>query len=698
MSAQVEKKGYEIGQAEIDKVIAAVDAIKDGPRVLQLYMDICAKCGTCAEQCHVSLGDPHKRTNPALRSDRIRRLFKKDMSMVRKVASMLAGMDSRNLLDKDAVEEWVRDFYECSGCRRCAKFCPMGIDNSVITRKGRAILHSLGMTPDKLVTTQVVSDQTGNDEGFSRPAFMDVIGFLEEELEEQHGVPIKIPVGKVGADVLYVGASADFVSSPDTVMGYAAFFHAAGIDWTMSHAACDAANMGLFSGDDPHMKAKNKVLHDAAMRLKVKRLVIGECGHAYRVAKFIGGTNYWGKDIPYEITSIFYLGVDALRKGLLKLDPSRNPDPVTYHDPCNFGRSADIMEEPRELIRACVSDFREMTPNREKNWCCGGGGGLANFDSTEGVKKRDTTFEEYRMKIAGKKKLEQIRATGAGYVAAPCANCKRQIRQLMEYHKTGVEVGGVFDLLNRAIVFDKSSGSQRAVSLAKSGAAAQPETDLTGAEPATATPSVSARVSLVQVNLERADLPDTSLAEDAVTEPELKGVGLCTVHSPQGEWAFDYALSLARRNKVRLNIYQFFESPYTFQRDMVYVDAKKTKIVPVTSELLAEKDKELRFWYDERLEGYVNVGFRFCEGNDDWELTKCFKRGDYDVLVIGYEKRGGGFGATTTLEKFARSFRGAVVLVGPDDPHSFYVNKKAEGMLDRLNIPKDRWQLVDGVG
>jgi hypothetical protein len=41
-------------QAEIEKAVNAVKAIKDGPRALQIYMDICAKCGTCAEQCHVA--------------------------------------------------------------------------------------------------------------------------------------------------------------------------------------------------------------------------------------------------------------------------------------------------------------------------------------------------------------------------------------------------------------------------------------------------------------------------------------------------------------------------------------------------------------------------------------------------------------------------------------------------------------------
>ena len=332
---QIQPHNQEIGQAELDKVLAAVRAIKDGPRVLQLYMDICAKCGTCARQCHVSLSNQDKRANPALRSDRIRKLFKEDASAIRKLASALVG-NGRNHINKDSVEEWALDFYECSGCRRCAKFCPAGIDNSVITRKGRAILHSLGLTPTRLVATQEVSDKFGNDEGFNEAAFMDVINFLEEELAEDHGIPIKIPVNKEGADVLYVGASADFQNSPDTVMGCAAFFHAAGINWTMSYEACDAANMGLFTGDDPHMRGKNKVLHDACMRLKVKQLVIGECGHAYRVAKHIGGTNYWGKDIPYEITNIFMLASEALQKGILKLDPSRNPIPVTYHDPVQF--------------------------------------------------------------------------------------------------------------------------------------------------------------------------------------------------------------------------------------------------------------------------------------------------------------------------------------------------------------------------
>jgi Fe-S oxidoreductase len=300
-----------------------------------------------------------------------------------------------------------------------------------------------------------MSDKFGNDEGQGYEAFLEAIRFLESELEEEHGIPIKTPVDKVGADILFVPASADLVSFPETQMGVATFFYATGMSWTMSSEGFDGANFGLFTGDDAHMKRKNKVLHDACLKLKVKKLVIGECGHAYRIAKRIGGTFYWGNDIPYEITNIFILADKELRKGYLKIDPTKNQEPVTYHDPCNFARSTGITEEPRTLLKACVVDFREMTPNRQKNWCCGGGGGLAVMDSKEEVKKNEVTFMEYRMNVGGKMKLEQIKATGAKYVAAPCANCKRQLMQLMDYHKMDVKVGGVFDLFDKAVILKK---------------------------------------------------------------------------------------------------------------------------------------------------------------------------------------------------------------------------------------------------
>jgi Fe-S oxidoreductase len=442
-----------VDETALQKIIDQVKAIRNGPRVLQLYMDMCAKCGICAEECHVARTMPEKRTNPAVRADLIRRIYKRYGSAW---GGVLKAIGMARDIEPDELETWVRDFYECSGCRRCAKFCPFGIDNSVLTRKGRAVVHALGKSPFMMSETQRISDETGNDEGQTYASFQDACKFLVEEVKDEIGLDVEIPIDKEEADILFIPASADLISFPETHMGVAVFFEALrridGTTWTMASKAFDGANFGLFTGDDPHMMRKNQLAHDASTELGVRKLVIGECGHAYRIAKRMGPTASKNKN-SFETTNIFSLADEYLRKGALKFDKSRIEEIVTYHDPCNFARSTNIYEEPRRLLHAMTDNFREMTPNRTENWCCGGGGGLAVMDGPEKVEKLEGTFLDYRMKV-GKIKVDQITATGANYVAAPCANCKRQVMQLMEHYDTGVKTGGVFDLFMKAVVFD----------------------------------------------------------------------------------------------------------------------------------------------------------------------------------------------------------------------------------------------------
>ena len=173
--------------------------------------------------------------------------------------------------------------------------------------------------------------------------------------------------------------------------------------------------------------------------------------------------------------------------------------------------------------------------------------------------------------------------------------------------------------------------------------------------------------------------------------PGVTGIGLCAIFSRQGDWAFDFALSLARSHKAKLNIFHFLESPYTLRRDVVFVDAEKTQTARVTPEFIAQKDKQLRELFEERLDDYLDVGFRLCEGNDEWELRKCFRKGQYDVLVVGYNEKGASFGGTTTIEAFAARFPGPVVLVGPDAPDCFYVNDAAAERAQELGVPEGKW-------
>jgi Fe-S oxidoreductase len=175
-----------------------------------------------------------------------------------------------------------------------------------------------------------------------------------------------------------------------------------------------------------------------------KNILIGECGHASRSAKYYVPTHCGGKQ-ALPVINIMEYTYRVLKEGRLRLDPDVVTEVVTYHDPCNIARQRWIIEQPREILRAFCKNFIEMTPNRDENICCGGGGGTVSIDEVR----------PYRTRVAGKLKAEQIRATGAKYVVAPCANCKKQLREVVEDNGVECEVVGLHDLIYKAIIFDR---------------------------------------------------------------------------------------------------------------------------------------------------------------------------------------------------------------------------------------------------
>ena len=426
-----------------EQVVNSISAIKKGPKVLKLYMEMCAKCGTCATVCPVYYGSDEAKYNPANRSDLIRKIYKKHNTVSGKVLGGLAGAEDYS---EEEFKEWSEHFYSCTGCRRCAASCPFGIDNSVITRKGRAILDSLDMTPETMKKVVAVSLETGNTDGASPTALKAAVEFLEEEMKDEHGIDIKIPLDKEGVDYFYVPPSGDVLVNPEATTGIAKVFHVMGMqdNWTMSSRLFDGANYGLFTGNDAHMKADNEPYVKEAKRLGAKYMFMGECGHAYRIMKMMMEAGKWWGDLPFKVINCLQWTADLIKQGKLQFDKSKNPQPVTYHDPCNFAKSCNIMSEPRVILEAACQDYRDMTPHGANNWCCGGGGGLSAMDD----------IRDFRMTISGKKKMDQIRATGAKYVAAACSNCKRQLTQLMEHYEEDIAVGGVHDMLSRSILIN----------------------------------------------------------------------------------------------------------------------------------------------------------------------------------------------------------------------------------------------------
>ncbi len=263
--------------------------------------------------------------------------------------------------------------------------------------------------------------------------------FLVEDAAEGYSLKIEFPVDVENTEYLFFPAVSDYLLEPDTLMGNAAVMMATGGSWAIGSHDFDGINYGLFYSDRLLDRIVSAEVAEVR-RLGAKKILIGECGHASRSAKVFAPTFCGGEDAP-PVVNIMEYTYDQWKAGNLKLKPDVILERVTYHDPCNLARSGWITEQPREILKHICADYVEMTPNREENYCCGGGGGTVSIDE----------IREFRTMIGGRAKADQIRATGAAICVAPCANCKKQIAEVCEDHEIDVQVCGLHDLILKAI-------------------------------------------------------------------------------------------------------------------------------------------------------------------------------------------------------------------------------------------------------
>lgn len=408
---------------------------------LDVFARVSAKCSRCATHCQIYMATGDPKDIPCYRSELLLSIYRRHFTM----SGVLRGslLHDPGLTDQ-RLQELADSVYNCTACRRCTIECPMGIDHGLITHLARYILSEIGIAPRALVvsTREQLLGKTANTSAIPVPALLDSLEFLSEDMREEKGIDIAFPIDQEGSEYLFMAPVSDYMMEADTLMGIAAVFRATGDSWTIGTKYYDGINYGLFYSDHVMEEVLGKIRAEAD-RLKVRKILIGECGHASRTAKYFYPT-FCGGPAAQPVINIMEYTWQAWKQGRLKLNPDAITDKVTYHDPCNIARPGWIVNQPRELIRAFCKNYVEMTPSGRNNICCGGGGGTVSIDE----------IRPYRTGVGGKVKAEQIRATGARYCIAPCANCKKQLRELMEDQKVNCEIVGLHDLLYKAIVFD----------------------------------------------------------------------------------------------------------------------------------------------------------------------------------------------------------------------------------------------------
>ncbi len=431
-------------------------------RSFKLFMDVCVRCGACADKCHFYIGSADPKNMPVLRAELLRSIYRKEFTMVGKVLGKIAGARELTI---DVIKEWFYYFFQCTECRRCSVFCPYGIDTAEITMMGRELLGLLGLYVNWIIEPCANCFRTGNHLGIQPHALKDIFEDLCDDIKTATGIEIDPPFNKKGADILFVTPSGDFFAEPGifTCMGYLILFHELGLNYTWSTYASEGGNFGLFTSHEM-IKRLNAKMYMEAERLGVKWILGGECGHMWRVinqymdtmngpADFlevpkspITGTVFENAKST-KMVHIMEFVSDLIKHKKLKLDPSRNDHiNVTFHDSCNPARGMGIIEEPRYVLKNICNNFYEMPENtiREQTFCCGGGAGLGTDENME-MRLRGGLPRGAAVRYV----QEQF---NVNQLACMCAIDRATLVTVCNYWAPGVEVTGISELLANAMV------------------------------------------------------------------------------------------------------------------------------------------------------------------------------------------------------------------------------------------------------
>ncbi len=137
------------------------------------------------------------------------------------------------------------------------------------------------------------------------------------------------------------------------------------------------------------------------------RTILTACPHCFNTIK----NEYPQLGGDYEVVHHTVFIDRLLTDEKITLPEDFDERKLTYHDPCYIGRYNDVYDEPRRVLTVLnTNGITEMRRNRNKSFCCGGGGGRAWMEEKIGKRVNQTRVNEA---------LE----TGAEVLAAACPFC-----------------------------------------------------------------------------------------------------------------------------------------------------------------------------------------------------------------------------------------------------------------------------------
>lgn len=388
-----------------------------------LEMEACTRCGECIAWCPTYTAAQDEAITPLSKIGHFRAFWK----------AQYAGWIARVFGLREPTEEDAATFsagtYACTLCGRCAVVCPVHIRTRDLWIALREQMVDWGIYPDAF---RVLQERVAKERNISGDANTQRL-IWAENLEERPALAGE----REKADTIYfVGCVASFYPMVYSVpQAFVGILRRAGVDFAVlgpEEWCCGFPLVIAGMGEEARTLAAHNV--EAVAQTGARRLVTTcpSCYHTWRHTY----SELLGQPLPFAVVHATELLRDLVRSGL-PLRPLEMR--VTYHDPCDLGRTSGLYDPPREVLRAIPGlDLVEMKETRERALCCGGGGD---------VEMGDPSLTE---KVASMR-LAQALETGAQVLATACQQCKRTLAAQARKERARLRVVDVAELLWQAM-------------------------------------------------------------------------------------------------------------------------------------------------------------------------------------------------------------------------------------------------------
>lgn len=364
-----------------------------------LDAEACVSCGRCDENCPAAIAE-------------------KPLSPRKVMQSIQAQMQtSRSFLEQSVSDD---EIWSCTTCMACAEHCPVyaePVDKIMDMRRYRVMGEAAlpGEAKTTLRNLLLYKDIYGKG----------VVHRTDWALNR--GVPNLAEEVEV---LLWVGCSGAFHARyQETARGMVKILKAGGVrfgilgkeEWCCGDPARRLGEESLFI----------QTAEENIRRIKRCRFekIVALCPHCFNTLKNEYPT--LGGSFPVLHASEYLADMIRLNKIALKYSL---PATMALHDPCYLGRGNGIYEPLREIGRAIPGvTLLELPRNKERAFCCGGGGGRMWLHEKPGT----------RMNLL---RAEEVAQSGAEVLGTACPYCLTMLEDGIKNLETG-KTARVMDLV-----------------------------------------------------------------------------------------------------------------------------------------------------------------------------------------------------------------------------------------------------------